>query len=187
MDSLELAFYTAILPHLVSCERRHTGAAVLERMFPRFYAGSCSDPGHFYLVLENLCARGLRLADCDQGLDRDQAATMIRQVITLTMPMFLGGTSLSILLFSKHRQTSLTCFQLAQFHASSIAECHHRRRSSPGWSWAGQFPLSRFVTSLDTDPAIRAILPSTLTLLHNTFEDFRGSKAEEFLLQQQVD
>ena len=78
-------------------------------------------------------------------------------------------------------------FQLAQFHASSIAECHHRRRSSPGWSWAGQFPLSRFVTSLDTDPAIRAILPSTLTLLHNTFEDFRGSKAEEFLLQQQVD
>ena len=79
MDSLELAFYTAILPHLASCERRHTGAAVLERMFPRFYAGSCSDTG-FYLVLENLCARGLRLADCDQGLDRDQAATMITQV-----------------------------------------------------------------------------------------------------------
>ena len=81
MDSLELSFYTAILPHLVSCERGHTGAAVLERMFPRFYAGSCSDTG-FYLVLENLCARGLRLADCDQGLDRDQANTMITQVIT---------------------------------------------------------------------------------------------------------
>ena len=95
MDSLELAFYTAILPHLASCERGHTGAAVLERMFPRFYAGSCSD-GDFYLVLENLCARGLRLADCDQGLDRDQAATMITQVITIPM---LGGTSHSILLF----------------------------------------------------------------------------------------
>ena len=79
MDTLELSFYTDILPHLASFERRHTGAAVLETMFPRFYAGSCSD-GDFYLVLENLCARGLRLADCDQGLDRDQAATMITQV-----------------------------------------------------------------------------------------------------------
>ena len=78
-------------------------------------------------------------------------------------------------------------FQLAQFHAVSIAECYHRRRHSPGWSWAQQFPLSSFVTSLDTDPAIRAIVPNTLTLLRNTFQEFRGSKAEEFLLQQQVD
>ena len=85
MDSLELSFYTDILPHLVSFERsHHTGSQSeqLKEMFPRFYAGSCSDAGHFYLVLENLCARGLRLADCDQGLDRDQAATMITQVIT---------------------------------------------------------------------------------------------------------
>ena len=81
MDSLELSFYTAILPHLASCERRHTGAAVLETMFPRFYAGSCSDAGDFYLVLENVCARGLRMADCDQGLDNDKARTMIRKVI----------------------------------------------------------------------------------------------------------
>ena len=83
MDTLELSFYTDILPHLVSFERsHHTGSQSeqLKEMFPRFYAGSCSDAGHFHLVLENVCARGLRMADCNQGLDFDQASTMIRQV-----------------------------------------------------------------------------------------------------------
>ena len=44
------------------------------------------------------------------------------------------------------------------------------------------FFISTFVTALDTDPVIH-LVAKTLTFLEETFEDFKGSKEQEYLVQ----
>ena len=88
MDLLELTFYQKILPALIQFETENTKQeSELAKCFPKFYAGhsqskdqAASGDGDFYLILENVCSRHFKLADCNLGLDIDTASLMVKKV-----------------------------------------------------------------------------------------------------------
>ena len=94
MDLLELTFYQNILPALVQFEKESTGQeSELAQCFPKFYAGEsmridestkqADSQGDFYLILENVCSRQFKLADCNVGLDLETASLMVKKVSEL--------------------------------------------------------------------------------------------------------
>ena len=82
LDTLEMEFYKNILPTLVQFEKKLVGYSELEKTFPKFYGGECSD-GDFYLILENLCQRNFKLNDCDAGLDRRRLESLVQKEMIL--------------------------------------------------------------------------------------------------------
>ena len=80
MDVLEISFYKEILPRLINFEMENMGTSDLEKMFPKFV---CGEAGDFYLILENVCARGLKLAGCNEGFSHKKSEELVKKVILI--------------------------------------------------------------------------------------------------------